>query len=208
MPSSIQRAPVLTRVIVGTAIAITGFSTAGFSCTASNASATSKFPICENGQLKYKETSPKVGISQYVAESFRITNIGGSTCTLNGFPTVTFDVESPKNTYHAATGVRTLAGPSKFYKTEKARLVAIEVHGTASFGLSFTTAYASKDDDAMGCTVLEQILVPPFAKVRTTSGISSPATVGSEVSNHFNICRADRTVYVTPVEPGSSPQRR
>jgi len=83
-----------------------------------SASAAQKRPICTNSQLKLSETKDVVGISQYSAEGFRVTNIGKSACSLDGFPQVEFDVESPKNTYHAAAGVRTPAGRSEYFKTE------------------------------------------------------------------------------------------
>jgi hypothetical protein len=196
--------PSLTRVIACGAIAVASL-TPVLSATAANASTTKQLPICENAQLKLTETTV-TSISQYDAEKFRVTNIGKSACTLDGFPQVEFDVQSPKNTYHAANAVRTPAGPSEYFKTEKARLVIIQVGGAASFGLSFTTAFVSSNDDALGCEALNQILALPIAPLGNTSPPVS--AVDFDVSIRFNICRADRTVYVTPVELGPTPRVR
>jgi len=84
--------------------------------------------------------------------------------------------------------------------------VVIDIHGTASFGLSFATAFISKNDDAMGCNVLNMILHLPIAPLGDIS--PPPNLVEFSVPQQFNICRAERTVYVTPVEPGLSAKHR
>lgn len=115
----------------------------------SAAQGTSSVPACATGQLKASQANASVGAGQYYAQLV-LTNISGTTCTLTGFPGVS---------YVTAGGVQ--SGNPAQRTGGPARTVTLRPHASAAAALHDSNGISGYDPKQCDLTSVEGLRVYP-----------------------------------------------
>jgi hypothetical protein len=152
--------------------------------------------ICPSNNLQVAVTNGPEGFAGNESYEFFIVNTSRKACSLLGFPTIKLFSDSKSTGLDSITPFRVMHSPSQIFAEPKPKRVLIDSGSVASFGLSFSDAAAVKHDSATYCSVSMIYVTLPTASDR-----------GSTYSERvdFDICRASRTILLTPIESGPSP---
>ncbi len=152
--------------------------------------------ICPSSDLQVAVTNGPEGFAGNESYKFFIVNTGRKACSLLGFPTIKLFSDSKATGLDSVTPFRVMHSPSQIFAEPKPKRVLIDSGSVASFGLSFSDGAAVKHDSAIHCSVSMIYVTLPTASDR-----------GSTFSDgvDFDICRASRTILLTPIESGPTP---
>jgi hypothetical protein len=153
-------------------------------------SASSALRECSYGQLEVGIASGPGGAAGTESSQFLIANTGKQTCTLKGYPTLSFYASRDRRIRTTVKHVRT-----QIYAEPKPLLVAIGRDGVASFGLSYTDGYPVAKH-AVACKVVFVLVSLPTINVEHQR---------FEASLGFNMCQSNHEVSTTPIEAGPEP---
>jgi hypothetical protein len=124
---------------------------------------------------------------------FIIINTSKTTCTLMGYPRISF---SPDR-YKGRT-VKTVDGGAMIFVPVKARVVVLRPGYTASFGVDYGDAYDQQDPSSGPCETHGATVLLPVRP--------HPYSVPFNVALEFNFCYAGFSVTVTSIQSGPIPK--
>jgi hypothetical protein len=129
--------------------------------------------------------------SQWVSQTFQLTNIGSTTCGMEGYPGLKFFTATKLDTY---VNIRHHAS---VYSLIAPKLLAIGPQSVVSFGLSYRIDASVKRSAERDCDVTSLLLQLPLA----------PSATGDfSLHDKFNACESGNVVAVTAVENRSTPR--
>jgi Domain of unknown function (DUF4232) len=121
-----------------------------------------------------------------------LANVSHSTCTIEGFPTLTL-----ASATRAITNVRVQKNRSGIFQAESPRLVVVRPGATASFAISYGDGYVPASDRPGSCVATQARFV-----LAVTDRYRQPYGVAIDI----DVCRSDHRVGLTPVESGPVPR--
>lgn len=145
---------------------------------------------CTATNVKVRTSSLGLSRGQNL-EAFTLTNIGSSTCGLDGYPTLTFFTASKLD---SRVQVR---HQSAVYADVAAKLISVGPGQVVSFGFSYHVENPAPIATTQGCVVQSILIQLPSAS--SADGSFAYHTV-------FDACEAGNVVAVTPVEARALPR--
>lgn len=159
----------------------------------SPAIATTSFPTCAWSQLEVAVAWGPGAAAGNIGIPFIIANISKSTCTLIGYPKLTFYPGRYKS--HS---VKVKHNVGMIFANAKSRLVTLKPDGVASFGLNYGDASNQNDPNGPACVVSNIYVTLPLRKNTFDQNF--------ETTVNFNFCFTDFLVGVTSIQSGPLPK--
>jgi len=160
---------------------------------ASPAVASKVIPVCSYRQLEMAVAEGPGAAAGNIGIPFLIANISKSTCSLHGYPKLSFSPYRYKN--HA---IKVTHNGGMIFTKVNSRPVTIKPGGVASFGLNYGDAANQNDPNGTPCVVQTIDVTLPVR----------PGTVNQnfEATLNFNFCFTGFVVGLTSIEPGPLPK--
>jgi hypothetical protein len=161
--------------------------------TVSPALASNTIPTCSFRQLEVAVAWGPGAAAGNIGIPFIIVNVSRSSCTLTGYPKLSF----VPNRYKGRS-IKVTHNAGMIYGHVTPRLVTIKPDGVATFGLNFGDA--SNQNDPIGAPCIVQNIY-----------VALPVRAGTynqnfETTVNFNFCFADFLVGVTAIQSGPLPK--
>ncbi len=188
-PSSALRALALSLAL------LLGAAASGTLGLGSPSASAASAPRCQYSQLMAFSSSGGGAFDAAGSHAYAVllANVSGTTCTLEGFPAVT--LSGPDVTLK---DVRVERNRSGIFQSEPPRRVSLGPGDDASFGISYSDGYVPASDTPRTCLATSATFLLPAAEKYKSA---------YRVAIDIDVCRSDRRIGVTPVEPGPVPQR-
>jgi uncharacterized membrane protein len=157
------------------------------------ASATASTPTCKSTQLQVAVAWGPGAAAGNLGEPFIIINTSNSSCSLMGYPTLTFYPSSYKG-----TRLRITHRAGMIYKMVKPTKVLLAPGKTASFGLMWNDAYNQNLPFGAACTASSVMIGLPVSDSKNGQSF--------EALQDINFCYSNFEFQSTAIEAGPSPR--
>ena len=176
------------------AILLTTISAPTMLSGTASASMAKVVPECSYDQLEVGVVSGSGAAAGNIGVPFLIANISKTTCTLRGYPRLSFTPDSFRG--HK---LKVIDGGGMIYVAVAPRLVVVKPGADASFGLNYGDAANQGDPNGGACLIGSVNITLPVRP----SGFPR----NYEALEDFNLCYTGFEVSVTSIESGPLPKQ-